>query len=98
MTNTASINVDIVMTVTIFIMRQDDFFPSNFYQYKAENFESLKVGEFVVFKGSSAAFLSGRRPGDAGRVLHIHGRYVTVIYQDKKQAKISPAQLYKCVF
>ena len=76
----------------------NSFFPPNFYQYTAENFESLRIGDYVVFKTRSAAFLCDRSPGDVGKVMQVHGRFISVTYQDGTENKISPYQVYKCVF
>lgn len=76
----------------------EDFFPNNFYQYDAQNFEFLVVGDFVIFKESNAAFVNGRNPGDAGKVIEVNRRWILVKYEDGEEKKISPRQVYKCVF
>ena len=75
-------------------------FLNNFYQYDAQNFEFLVVGDFVIFKESNAAFVNGRNPGDAGKVIEVNRRWILVKYEDGEEKKISPRQVpvYKCVF
>ena len=81
----------------------EGIFPENFWQYEAKNFESLQLGDFVVFKDSNKAIFAtqGRREKCEGKVIEICGKgRVKVQFSSRVDDTdiISSSAFYKCVF